>query len=175
MNGYPASLQQVGICGIPAARTTGCIVTYNTQAYRGDWTQAPGPDKYGIVQANAYSVNPLSWVATGPGEIEPGPASASANQGALFYRGQLGSSPSVPFALNPDTGNYTYEVANFTGAQSNDGGLVIDPSILPVPASQSNLTAPYNALPMFHVYDYTFFYRNLEQNAIDRIDTYEAR
>jgi hypothetical protein len=27
-------------------------------------------------------------------------------------------------------------------------------------------------LPMFHVYDQTFFYRDLEQNAIDRIHAY---
>lgn len=135
---------------------------------------APGPVKYGIVKANAYSVNPVSWVTTGPDEIEPSAASAAANRGALFYRGQLGSSPPVSFVLNPDTGNYTYEADNYTGAQSNDGGPVIDPSVLPEPASQANLAAPYNALPMFHMYDYTFFYRNLEQNAIDRINFYQA-
>ena len=58
MNSYPASLQQVGIGGIPASRTTGCIVSYNTQAYAGDWTKAPGKIKYGIVKANASSTLP---------------------------------------------------------------------------------------------------------------------
>jgi hypothetical protein len=175
MNSYAESLQQIGICGIPETGTMGCIVNYNIQAYAGDWTQAPGPVKYGIVKPNAYSVNPISWLATRPGEIEPAAASNTANRGALFYQGQLGSNPAVSFALNPDTGNYTYEVANYTAAQSNQGGLVIDPSVLPAPAAQSNLTTPYNVLPMFHVYDYTFFYRNLEQNAIDRIRSFQAR
>ena len=175
MNNYPASLQQLGICGIPTTRTTGCIVTYNTQAYPGDWTQAPGTVKYGVVQANAYSVNPLTWVATGPGAVESPAASATANLGAVFYQGSLGSQPSVSFVLNPDTGDYTYEIANYTGAQSNDGGLVVDASALPSPANHSNLASPYDVMPMFHNYDYTFFYRNLEQNVIDRIDAYQAQ
>lgn len=175
LNNYPASLYQVGICGAPVTRTTGCIVTYNTQAYAGDWSQAPGSVKYGVVKANAYSVNPLTWVTSGPGLIESPPASATANLGALFYRGQLGSNPPVPFAPNPDNGAYTYAIANYTGAQSNNGGLVIDPSALPVPANRANLAPPYNVLPMFHNYDYNFFYRNLEQNVMDRIDAYHAQ
>ncbi len=174
MNNYPASLAQVGICGIPSTRLTGCIVTYNTQAYAGDWTMVPGPLKLGIVQKNAYSVNPLTWVASGPGEVESPGGSASANLGALFYEGQLGTVSPVIFNLDPDTGDYTYEIANYTGAQNNDGALVIIPSLLPPPANQPNLTPPYNQVLVFHNYDYNFFYRNLEQNVVVRISAYNS-
>ena len=175
LKNYPASLGQVGICGYPDTRQTGCIVTYNTQAYAGDWTMAPGTPKFGIVRKNAYSVNPLTWVASGPGEIEAPGGSASANMGAVFFQGQLGKIPPVTFSLNPDTGDSTYEIAGYTGAQSKDGALVIDPSALPAPATQPNLNSPYNTAPFFHNYDYTFFYRNLEQNIVDRVSTYKSQ
>ncbi len=173
MNNYPASLGQVGICGIPSTRVTGCIVTYNTQAYPGPWTGA-GP-MLGLVQNNAYSVNPLTWVASGPGEVESPGGAASANLGALFYKGQLGTVSPVTFNLDPDTGDYAYEIDNYTGAQNNDGALVINPSLLPAPANQPNLAPPYNRAPFFHNYDYNFFYRNIEQNVVDRINTYNSQ
>ena len=138
MNNYPASLGQVGICGIPSTRVTGCIVTYNTQAYPGPWTVA-GP-MLGLVQNNAYSVNPLTWVASGPGEVESPGGTASANLGALFFEGQLGTVTPVTFNLDPDTGNYTYEIANYTGAQNNAGALVINPSLLPITSTQDMRT-----------------------------------
>lgn len=175
MSNYPASLAQVGICGSPSTRNTGCIVTYNTQAYAGDWTMAPGSSKFGLVQKNAYSVNPLTWVASGPGEVESPGAPASANLGAVFFQGQLGSDTTVPFTLNPDTGDYTYEIANYTGAVNNDGALVIDPSLLPGLGYQLNLNVPYNTASFFHNYDYTFFYGNIEQNVIDRIAAYRSQ
>lgn len=173
MNNYPASLAQLGICGAPSTRLTGCIVTYNTQAYPGPWTVA-GP-MLGLVQKNAYSVNPLTWVASGPEEVEAPGGSASANLGALFYKGQLGTVTPVTFNLDPDTGDYTYEIDNYTGAQNNNGALVIIPSALPVPANQPNLASPYNKAPFFHNYDYNFFYHNLEQNVVDRVSAYNSQ
>ena len=173
MNNYPASLAQVGICGIPSTRLTGCIVTYNTQAYAGDWTKA-GP-LLGLVQKNAYSVNPLTWVASGPGEVEAPAGTTSANLGALFYKGQLGTVTPVTFTLDADTGDYTYEIDNYTGAQNNDGALVINHLLLLAPANWANLASPYNKAPFFHNYDYNFFYRNLEQNVVDRINAYNSQ
>jgi hypothetical protein len=175
MKNYPASLGQVGICGYPSTRQTGCIVTYNTQAYAGDWTMAPGTPKMGIAQKNAYSVNPLTWVASGPGEVESPGAPPSANMGAVFYQGQLGTKSPVTYSLNPDTGDSTFEIGGYTGARNNDGALVIDPSALPFPAGQINLNLPYNVAPFFHNYDYSFFYRNLQQNVVDRIVAYRSR
>ncbi len=173
LNNYPASLGQIGICGIPSTRVTGCIVTYNTQAYAGPWTVA-GPT-LGLVQNNAYSVNPLTWVASGPGEVESPGGAPSANLGALFYQGQLGTVTPVTFNQDPDTGDYTYEVDNYTGAQNSNGALVINPLLLPAPANWANLASPYNKAAFFHHYDYNFFYRNLEQNVVDRVDAYNSQ
>jgi hypothetical protein len=175
MNNYPASLAQIGICGIPSTRLTGCIVTYNTQAYAGDWTMAPGLLKLGIVQKNAYSVNPLTWIASGPQEVESPGGSASANLGALFFEGQLGTVSPVTFNLNPDTGDYTYGIDHYTEAINEDGALVIKPRALLPPANQPNLKSPYNEVPFFHDYDYNFFYRNLERNVVDRINAYNSK
>ena len=175
MNSYPASLGQLGICGYPSTRQTGCIVTYNTQSYAGDFTMAPGSSNLGIVKKNAYSVNPLTWVASGPGEVESPGAPAAANMGAVFYQGQLGTVSPVTFILNPDTGDYTYEIAAYTDAQNNDGALVIDATALLAPAKQPNLKSPYDVVPFFHNYDYNFFYRNLEQNVVDRISAYKSK
>jgi hypothetical protein len=175
MSSYPDSLQRLGICA--AKEQTGCIVTYNTQQTPGDWSQVPESlrGKMEVVKKNAYSVNPLTWTATGPGAIEPTAAPAAANFGAVFYKGSLPGAGQGIFT--PDqAGNYTYEMNNYTGAQSNNGALVINPTALPAPANYLNFLSPYNTLPgWYHAYDYTFFYRNLEQNVIDRIMAYKAQ
>ena len=98
------SLKDLGIC--TSFDQTRCIVTYNTQQDPGDFSMAKpfpascascgsaGSPPTGIVQKNAYSVNPLTWVANGPrdhsmgitGVTEPTFASASLNKGALFFK-----------------------------------------------------------------------------------------
>ncbi len=173
MNSFPNSLALVGICRDKAQ--TGCIVTYNTQQTPGDWSMVPAGSrgKMELVRKNAYSVNPLTWVATDPGASESTATPAAANLGAVFYKGSLpGADPAI-FKPQPD-GSYTYEVNNYTGAQSNNGALVIDPAALPAPANYQNFFPPYNTLPgWYHGYDYAFFYRNIEQNVIDRIKAYK--
>ena len=176
MRSYPDSLQLLGICA--AKEQTGCMVTYNTQQTPGDWSQVPESSrgKMELVKKNAYSVNPLTWTSTGPGAIEPAAAPATANLGAVFYKGSLPGANQGIFTLN-QAGDYTYEMNNYTGAQSNNGALVINPAApLPAPATYQNLLSPYNTLPgWYHGYDYTFFYRNLEQNVIDRVMAYKAQ
>jgi len=83
----------------------------------------------------------------------------------------------------------SYEINNYTGAQNNKGALVIYPEALPAPGNYQNLNPPYNTSDKFndpnniysydnqpagwyHNYDYSFFWHNLEQNAIDRITAY---
>ena len=175
MNSYPESLALVGICRDKLQ--TGCIVTYNTQQTPGDWSlvQAGMRGKMELVRKNAYSVNPLTWVATDPGAIESKATAATENLGAVFYKGSLpGADPSI-FKPQAD-GSSIYEVNHYIGAQSNNGALVIDPAALPAPANYQNFFAPYNTLPgWFHGYDYTFFYRNIEQNVIDRIKAYKPQ
>lgn len=175
MNGFPNSLALVGICRDKAQ--TGCIVTYNTQQTPGDWSQVPDNfrGKMELVRKNAYSVNPLTWVATDPGAIASTATPATANLGAVFYKGSLPVAAPAIFKPQPD-GSSTYEVNNYIGAQSNNGALVIDPAALPAPANYQNFFAPYNMLPgWYHGYDYAFFYRNIEQNVIDRIKAYKPQ
>lgn len=172
MNSYPNSLALVGICRDKVQ--TGCIVTYNTQQTPGDWTQVPDNvrGRMELVRKNAYSVNPLTWVATEPGAIESTVAPATANLGAVFFKGSLPGADPALFQPQPD-GSATYEVHRYIGAQSNNGALVINPVELPAPASYQNFFPPYNTLPgWYHGYDYTFFYRNIEQNVLDRIKAY---
>lgn len=192
ISNYPA-LSQLGICS--SREQTGCIITYNTQQNPGDFSQtipSPAGIPIGIVQANAYSVNPLTWVASGPNEIETLTAPATENFGALFYkfqppvRPQLGPPPGGQLAEGqvwPAWENYliggvnadAIVIPNYTGAQNNQGALVIEPAALPVPGNYQNFNTPYNLLPgWYHNYDYSFFFFNLEQNVIDRIASYNA-
>ena len=123
-----------------------------------------------LVRKYAYSVNPLTWSATGPGGVGAA-APASANLGAVFFKGSLPGADPQLFAASP-----RYEVDQYTGAQSDHGALVIDPTALPAPASYPNFFAPYNTLPgWYHGYDYSFFYRNIEQNVIERIEAYRRQ
>lgn len=189
MSSYPA-LSQLGICS--SREQTGCIITYNTQQNSGDFSQTC-PSPTGIVQTMAYSVNPLTWVASGPNEMEPTVAPAKENLGAFFYKFQPPVNPQLGPPLDrhqlaegqvwPAWGNYligglevdAVVIANYTGAQNNRGALVIDPTVLPVPGNYQNLNQPYNLLPgWYHNYDYSFFFFNLEQNVIDRIASYNA-
>lgn len=175
MSSFPDSLALVGICRDKAQ--TGCIVTYNTQQTPGDWSLVPANmrGKMELVRKNAFSVNPLTWVTTEPGAIESTAAPATANLGAVFYKGSLPGADTAIFKPQAD-GSSIYEVNQYIGAQSNNGALVIDPAALPSPAHYQNFFAPYNALPgWYHGYDYTFFYRNIEQNVIDRITAYQPQ
>ena len=192
ISNYPA-LSQLGICS--SREQTGCIITYNTQQNPGDFSQtspSPAGIPTGIVRANAYSVNPLTWAASGPNEMEATAAPATENLGALFYKfqppvsPQLGPPPGGQLAKGqvwPTWENYliggvdvdAVVIANYTGAQNNHGALVIDPAALPVPGNYQNLNAPYNLLPgWYHNYDYGFFFFNLERNVIDRIASYNV-
>jgi hypothetical protein len=180
MANYP-DLSLLGICD--SKEQTGCIVTYNTQQNPGDFSLSRTSPPTGIVQANAYSVNPLTWSASNPNEMAPA-APASANLGAVFYEfqppvnPQLGDDPVAPDWEKYLIGGVDVSavvIANYTGAQNNDGALVIDPNALPAPGNYNNLNPPYNTLPgWYHNYDYAFFFFNLEQNVIDRIASYMA-
>ena len=183
-----SALSELTICD--TKEKTGCIVTYNTQEKSGDFSLSSTTPPTGIVKANAYSVNPLTWLASDPNTSEPNATTAMANLGALFYELQSPVPPQLgPTPDTPPTGkvvpNWTTHtiggvevsavvIDNYTGAQSMNGALVIDPDTLPEPANYKNLNFPYDTRPgWYHNYDYSFFYFNLEQNIIDRIRHYE--
>jgi hypothetical protein len=167
---YSSSLGQLGICASSAQ--TGCVVTYNTQQYPGDFSQVP---TMSLVRKNALSVNPLTWAATGPGAAEPTTVQETQpqNLGAVFSPFILPSNDQWDCSWIGNDQILNREIPGYTGAQSSSGALVIDPTVLPSPAAWNQLKPPY-AQPSgcFHNYDYNFFFRNIEQNVIDRISAY---
>jgi len=92
---------------------------------------------------------------------------------ALQYQAILHSNTEWDCSWIADDLILNREIPAYTGAQSSSGALVIDPTALPSPATYDMLDAPYNALPgWYHNYDYNFFFRNIEQNVIDRVSAY---
>ena len=188
MSTYPA-LAQLGICSSKAQ--TGCVVTYNTQQNPGDFSQT-SPSPTGIVQANAYSVNPLTWVASNPNEMEPTAAAAAENLGALFYefqppvKPQLGPAPGSPVARpgRAQLGKLfhwwrrclrrsdrrLHRRAKQSWRFSGRLNCVAGARKLPEPELRPTMLLP----GWYHNYDYSFFFFNLEQNVIDRIASYNA-
>jgi hypothetical protein len=58
------------------------------------------------------------------------------------------------------------EIPQFTGAYNLDGALILtNPPQTPSMA---------NAAQVYHIFDYALFYRNLEQNAKDRINAFSS-
>ena len=100
----------------------------------------------------SLSINPLNWKTDGT------PAGKELNLGACF----------------PDIdGNIKEEIPAFTGAYIDDvrGALkVTDATAEEYPANIFILDDG-----MFHVYDYQFFYRNLEKNVQTRINAFLAQ
>ncbi len=95
-----------------------------------------------IVRPGAVGVNPLTMDMTSES------ISKDKNLGAVFF-----------------TGADKVEIANFTGAQTIDGALII-----PKP-TRVDLVQDADS-GFYHPYDYTFFYRNIEKNVSERISAY---
>lgn len=97
------------------------------------------------------SINPLNW------KTDSTPAVASENKGACF---------------TDYSGSITKEVSALCGASidPNRGTLKVSD------ISAEEYPAKLSVLPegSFHIYDYQFFYRNLQDNVKTRIDAYFA-
>lgn len=107
-------------------------------------TQGENPG-YSIVRKGAVAVNPLTMTITDEA------VSAERNLGALFY-----------------TESGVLEIPHYTGGRTVNGAFVI-----PEPSDIDILSAV--KIPGFyHPYDYTFFYRNLQRNAEQRVRAYLA-
>ena len=96
-----------------------------------------------------YAINPLNW------KTDSTPADKSLNKGACFtkYSGEISS-----------------EIPELTGAYIDEtrGALkVTDVTPEDYPAGLSIFTDG-----IYHLYDYQFFYRNLQENVQTRIDAY---
>lgn len=126
---------------------TGVVISYNSEAtYITSSTLVPEGTK-------ALSINPLNW------KTDSTYADKSENLGACF--------------CNPETGEVQQEYANFTGAY-------IDPvrGTLKVTDADPNTYTAYisnNADGVFHIFDFIFFYRNLQENVAVRTAAYLAK
>ena len=100
-----------------------------------------------MARPGAIGVNPLLSLWTTSNETAP----ASLNLGTVLMP------PMVPVQT---------ETARFTGAYIQDGALILtNPPALP---------PMFAASQIYHPYDYALFYRNLEQNAKDRINAFHG-
>ncbi len=109
-------------------------------------TQAPGATGSPVLRPGAICINPLNW------RTDSTPADTSLNLGAVFF--------------NDFKGTVLREVPQYTGARidSETSALVTTPP--------EKLGIGYFPPGVLHIYDYAFWFRNLEQNVRDRIDAY---
>ena len=128
---------------------------------------AKGEDDYGVVisfdceapeieetfitpkDMKAYTINPLNW------KTDSTPADKSLNKGACFvkYSGEIKS-----------------EISELCGCYIDESR-----GILKVPDVNKDdfpSVVPGLATGVYHIYDYQFFYRNLQENVKVRLDKY---
>lgn len=98
------------------------------------------------LRKGSLATNPLTWKTTNAF------APASENLGAVFFM---------------DDGT-TKHISKFTSAQIVDGGLVVNP-LDPTLVTVDSKTFPEG---VYHPFDYSLFYDNLKQNAVDRIKAF---
>jgi len=101
-----------------------------------------------MARPGAVSVNPLLMLWSTSTDV----AAASMNLGTVL----------MPPMVAAQT-----EISQFTGAYNQDGALILTNPPQSAPMA--------NAAQIYHSYDYALFYRNLEQNAKDRIRAFQAR
>ena len=97
----------------------------------------------------SHAINPLNWKTDGT------LADKSLNQGTCFTDYE---------------GNITQEIPQFTGAYIDEerGSL----KVTDVTAEEYPAGLPIFEDGIYHLYDYQFFYRNLQENVDKRIDSY---
>ena len=122
---------------------TGVVVSFNSEAeFVEDSLMIPEG-------TSSHAINPLNWKTDGT------LADKSLNQGACFTDYE---------------GNITQEIPQFTGAYIDEerGSL----KVTDVTAEEYPAGLPIFEDGIYHLYDYQFFYRNLQENVDKRIDSY---
>ena len=100
----------------------------------------------------AFAINPLNW------KTDETLADKNLNLGACF---------------TDYSGNIKSEIPNFCGAYlDTKRGVVKIPDIV---SSDYSPVVPFLPQGAYHVYDYMFFFRNLQQNVKARIQSFERR
>lgn len=99
-----------------------------------------------MARPGAVGVNPLLWSTA----TDVGPASS--NLGTVLMPPMVKSQTEIRF---------------FTGAYILDGALILTDPPQSAPMA--------NAAQIYHIFDYALFYRNLEKNAMDRINAFHGK
>lgn len=101
-----------------------------------------------VLMPGANCVNPLSWSTSSD------LAKKGINNGAVFFN---------------DHHQIEREIINYTSAQIDENGALIVAT-----PSPDDFYSPTNFFPkgVYHAYDYSFFYRNLEENVKVRVEAY---
>lgn len=109
-------------------------------------TQAPGATGSPVLYPGAICINPLSWTT------DETPADKSLNLGAVFFDDLKGSA--------------IREVPHYTGARvdKRTGALITTPP--------DKMEIGHFPKGVLHKFDYAFWYRNIEKNVQDRINSY---
>lgn len=165
IGGYvPDTFGQVGLPVCADARSTGCVVSWNTSQTgrtgarritdnRTYWWRG-APTTHG--RSHALCVNPLTWQQTGA-------APATANPGSLpFPRGPFGTGARPLPAL----------VSHLTGAVCRADLLDIDVPWSAPAGFTDRLSLIFGS---YHLNDYGIFYGALRRNAIDRVAAMPTR
>jgi hypothetical protein len=110
-------------------------------------TQAPGAKGSPVFErGGALNVNPLNWAAR--------PAAKSLNKGAVFFDRE---------------GSIAEEFLHFTSAYIEGEGLVA-PDV-----DRDKYSVPLFPKGVYHIYDYEFFYKNLQSNFQRRLNNYKTK
>jgi len=110
-------------------------------------TQAPESERSPVLHHGAKCINPLSW------KVDASYADNSLNLGAVFYE--------------PATNKIEREIPGYTGAQID----LKTGALNTAPPEKLKIALPFTE-EVYHQYDYSFWYRNLEQNVKDRVENY---
>ena len=128
---------------------TGVIITFNTEGVNA----GPSP----VLLPGAVAINPLNW------RTDATPADRSANLGAKFF--------------NDTNGELLEEIPNFAAAHLDiqKGVLIVTDMKTPESEKIDLVHMGRWSEGVYHRYDYAFWYKNLQQNVGDRIDSYFSK
>ena len=104
-----------------------------------------------VLLPGAQCVNPLTWSTHGDR------ADDTLNKGAVFFN---------------EKHEITKEIPHYTAAYIASDGALIAPDPTP---EDFHSAASFFPLGVYHAYDYSFFYRNLEENVAERIKAYQEQ
>jgi hypothetical protein len=127
------------------ADDTGVIISFNTEAVDVDSSLSVPRGVHSL------SINPLNWSAAAGVDKK---ADRSLNLGACF---------------TDAAGAITKEVPHLTGAYIDPVRGTLKVTDIRPEEYPPILAVPIFGLGVYHLYDYQFFYRNLQQNVADRV------